>query len=205
MADFQYTTVPGKIKPLLSKIREAGIPSNATSPWLKTLGFKSSNDRSLLNILKYIGFLDGSVPTKNWKDYRGKYHGQVLANAIREGYSELYSVYSDAHTRSPDDLEHVFGTASTAGKQVIDKTVRTFRSLCEAADFSESGIPTPSSAPAADQDLVQQPPPIPNRDQSQLSLHIDIQVHISPDSSTAQIDQIFESMAKHLNKSGSTK
>jgi len=29
-------------------------------------------------------------------------------------------------------------------------------------------------------------------------LHIDIQVHISPDASADQIDKIFESMAKHL-------
>lgn len=30
------------------------------------------------------------------------------------------------------------------------------------------------------------------------SVHIDIQVHISPDASAEQIDKIFESMAKHL-------
>ena len=30
------------------------------------------------------------------------------------------------------------------------------------------------------------------------SLHIDIQIHISPESSADQIDKIFESMAKHL-------
>lgn len=29
-------------------------------------------------------------------------------------------------------------------------------------------------------------------------LHIDVQIHISPDSSSEQIDKIFESMAKHL-------
>jgi len=29
-------------------------------------------------------------------------------------------------------------------------------------------------------------------------LHVDIQIHISPDSSPEQIDKIFESMAKHL-------
>lgn len=33
-------------------------------------------------------------------------------------------------------------------------------------------------------------------------LHIDIQIHISPDASPDQIDQIFASMAKHLYKQG---
>nr|WP_312392277.1 DUF5343 domain-containing protein [Stenotrophomonas geniculata] len=33
-------------------------------------------------------------------------------------------------------------------------------------------------------------------------LHVDIQIHISPDSSAEQIDKIFESMAKHLPLNG---
>jgi len=32
------------------------------------------------------------------------------------------------------------------------------------------------------------------------SLHIDIQIHISPEASAEQIDQIFASMAKHLKE-----
>jgi hypothetical protein len=30
------------------------------------------------------------------------------------------------------------------------------------------------------------------------AIHIDIQIHISPESTAQQIDKIFESMAKHL-------
>jgi len=48
MADFTYTTVPGKIKQLLAKIREVGVPQKVTVQWLKTVGFKSSNDASLI-------------------------------------------------------------------------------------------------------------------------------------------------------------
>ena len=32
------------------------------------------------------------------------------------------------------------------------------------------------------------------------SIHIDVQIHISPESSAEQINQIFESMGKHLGK-----
>lgn len=39
MADFIYTTVPGKIKELLQKIREVGVPPKVTVQWLKTVGF----------------------------------------------------------------------------------------------------------------------------------------------------------------------
>jgi hypothetical protein len=194
MADYQYTTVPGKLKKLLSKIREVGVPSKASIKWLKSIGFKSSNDGTLLTVLKFINFIDSSsVPTEKWKDYRGANHSQVLASAIREGYEDLYTVYPDAHLRGQSEIEHVVSTSSSAGKQVVGKTVRTFQSLCEQADFSASGVPKPpaNSIP---------PKGINIGSQIQPSLHIDIQIHISPDAKPEQIEQIFNSMAKHLYK-----
>jgi hypothetical protein len=98
MADFVYTTVPGKIKLLLNKIREVGVPQKATVQWLKTVGFKSSNDVSLIGILKFIGFTDSSgVPTSKWTQYRGANHKHVLGDAVREGYADLFAVYPDAN------------------------------------------------------------------------------------------------------------
>ena len=137
MADFVYTTVPGKIKPLLSKIREVGVPQKVTVQWLRTVGFTSSNDASLLGILKFIGFTDSSgVPTSKWTQYRGANYKQVLSEAIREGYADLFAVYPDANQRSQGDLDHVFSTSSSGGKQVIAKTVGTFKALAEQAEFS---------------------------------------------------------------------
>src|SRR4051794_29589872 len=120
MAEFVYTTVPGKIKPLLGKLREAGVPQKATVQWLKSVGFTSSNDASLLGILKFIGFTDQSgVPTSKWTQYRGANYKRILGDAIREGYSELFAVYPDADQRSQGELDHVFSTSSTGGKQVV--------------------------------------------------------------------------------------
>lgn len=201
MADFTYTTVPGKIKPLLEKLRQVGVPPKATVQWLKTIGFTSSNDTSLLGVLKTVGLVDGSnVPTGVWSSYRGTTHKKVLGDAIRKGYAELFAVYPDAWQRPNSDLEHVFSTSSTAGQQVIAKTVATFKALSENAAFGE---------------VDQQPPPVvhtgpmhmpvsqqltnPSRPSSPSpSVHIDIQIHISPEANSDQIDQIFKSMAKHL-------
>jgi Family of unknown function (DUF5343) len=60
---------------------------------------------------------------------------QVLGEAIREGYADLFAVYPDANQRSQADLDHVFSTSSSGGKQVIGKTVSTFKALAEQADF----------------------------------------------------------------------
>lgn len=204
MADYPYTTVPGKIKPLLSKIREVGVPSKASTQWLKSIGFKSSNDASLLTALKFIGLVDTSgTPTDAWKNYRGAKHGQVLASAIRQGYSDLFAVYPDANARNTNEIEHVISTTSSAGKQAITKTVRTFQNLCAEGDFTAAGEATPPPPPGAGVALgtpaVGMISPVLAGSGSP-SLHIDIQIHISSDSSPEQIDKIFECMSKHLYK-----
>ena len=201
MGDFNYTTVPGKIKPLLDKIRLVGVPAKAGVQWLKTIGFTSSNDTTLLGILKTVGLADPSgVPTSTWSQYRGAHHKKVIGEAIRVGYAELFAVYPDAWLQSDTEIEHVFSTSSTAGKQVITKTVRTFKALCECAEFAEQtslSMPSgPVHTPVASQRMTHVEHTLATNHSP--SVHIDIQIHISPEASGDQIDQIFKSMAKHL-------
>lgn len=201
MAEFAYTTVAGKIGTLLEKIRTVGVPPRATTQWLKSIGFTSSNDATLIGVLKQVGLADSSgVPSSRWSQFRGRDHKTVLASAIREGYAELFAVYPDAWQRSITDLEHVFSTSSTGGKQVISKTVATFKNLCASAEFSD--LPEEADLVVGDAPLHT---PISSRTASAASaknlnpsVHIDIQVHISADASSDQIDQIFKSMGKHL-------
>jgi hypothetical protein len=204
MSEFTYTTVPGKITPLLEKIRQVGIPPKVTVQWFKTIGFTSSNDSTLLGVLKTIDLVDASgIPTPTWSAYRGVKHKRVLGDAIRKGYAELFAVYPDAWNRASTDLEHVFSTSSSAGKQVINKTVATFKALCDNADF---GGPDEQPAPVVQTGPIHAPianaGPNParalNNSAPSPSVHIDVQIHISPEASPDQIDQIFKSMARHL-------
>jgi len=201
MAEFAYTTVPGKIKALLAKVRETGVPAKVTVQWLKSIGFKSSNDSSLIGVLKFVGLTDPiGAPTSVWTNYRGANHKSVLGDAIRIGYSELFSVYPDADRRAQGELDHVFSTNSTGGKQVIAKTLATFKALAEEAEFADAD--ERSAAPSASAARAQAPPVRGLAGQPGLGLlpglHIDVQVHISPEASPDQVDQIFASMAKHL-------
>lgn len=204
MGDFAYTTVPGKIKPLLEKLRQVGIPQKATVQWLKTVGFKSSNDTGLIGILKVAGLIDPSgVPTSIWSSYRGAHHKKVLGDALRTGYAELFAVYPNAWESPNSDLENVFSTSSTAGKQVIAKTVSTFKALCECAEFSAPSehVAQALTSTALHSPVVQKSANVPigpTSDVRNPSVHIDIQIHISPEASIDQIDQIFKSMSKHL-------
>ena len=171
--------------------------------WLKTVGFTSSNDKSIIGVLKFIGFIDQSgVPTSTWSAFRGARHKAILGGAIRKGYAELYAIYPDAHLRTNIDLTHVFSTSSSAGSQVIGKTVATFKALADEAEFDTSTAAAETFMPSgplhtAPASAVQQTPQS-LQIQAGPALHIDIQIHISPDSTSEQIEKILASMAKHL-------
>ncbi len=199
MGDFVYTTVPGKIGAVLQKIRDSGVPDQAGSKWLKSLGFTSSNDSSLMSVLKFIGFVDGQgTPSQYWRDYRGAHYKKVLANAIRNGYQELFQVYPDAQNRDAGDIAHVVSTRSSAGKQVINKTVSTFFELVKQADFADSREMEDENE-LRETESEETLPSIGNVAEYKVpSVHIDIQIHISPEASAEQIDQVFKSMATHL-------
>ena len=200
MADFPYAAVPNKLSTLLEKIQTVGVPAKADTSWLKTHGFKSSNDPSALRVLEFIGFIDSTKqPTDKWKNYRHKgKSNRVLGAAIKQGYSVLYEDLPEAHQSSDDDLENFFRVHSTAGDQAISRTVKTFQSLCSLVDFNaatDNGANGNAVSASPDAPLVAQPQEM---ESPTPTLHIDFQVHIAADAPPEQIDQIFESMAKHL-------
>lgn len=204
MAKFPYTNVTGKLPAFLDHIRKVKVPDKATQKWLRTIGYTSSNHRTFVKILKYLGFAqqDGAT-TERWRKFRGKKHKKVLAKAIRESYRELYDVHPEAHRVSREKLIHFFRENSESGAQVVKRIVRTFQVLCEEASFEDF-----QEAPAETQqaEASAKKPAESARSQEATQgfqgtapeIHIDVQVHISPDCSADQIDQIFQSMAKHL-------
>lgn len=210
-----YVNVPTKLKEFLIKLRSIGVPDRTTHKWLTSLGYKSNNDRAMLKTLSFIGFTDNSgKPSDTWLAYRGINHKGVLAGAIMKGYADLYKIYPDAHSKDETSLAAFFSTQTTSGKQVIDRTVNTFMALCELADFNDlpvtnitsipvtsglgGGSPAQLNVPNSDPVSSLPAPNISTNSNEKPSLHIDIQIHISPESTADQIDQIFESMAKHL-------
>jgi hypothetical protein len=204
MKEYAYTKVSGKLKEFLEKVRTVGVPPNVTMKWLGTIGYKSSNDRKILSVIRQIGFIDDTNnPTEKWKKFRGANYKKVLAEGIREGYSELYEIYPDAQNCGNDDLESFFTSNSSSGKQVINATINTFKVLCGLADFSSTVIAgTKSTAKIGVP--VSLEANVPNGHTKEMGqdftpkLHIDIQIHISPDTTPQKIEQIFKSMAKHI-------
>ena len=204
MAEFPYVASPNKLKSLLEGIkrRSLGVPTMVNENWLKTIGYKSSNDRSMPKTLEFIGFVDSSKkPTDKWMQFRDRSKsGAVLAGSIRASYSELFQVYPDAHQRSDDELKDFFSPRSSGGEQVVTRTANTFKVLCSLADFSQNQDEEAVPEDRAPEEPTAERPQHPHDTTQSLTptLHIDIQIHIPSDASPEQIDKIFASMAKHL-------
>ncbi len=208
MANYPYAKVPAKLEKFFQKIQVVGVPDKATSTWLKAIGFTSSNDASMIGVLRFIGFVDSSkVPTDAWQAYRDRDKAsQVLAESVHLGYAELFDQFNDAYSRSKDELGNFFRAKSTLGDKATSLMVKTFTALCSLSHFggmSANGVQMPQNGNSKLVPLGESLTPETGEPEPTLpALHLDVQIHISADASPEQIDHIFESMAKHLYSKG---
>src|SRR5437867_2117327 len=126
-------------------IPDAATPTKVMQEYLEAAGFRSKNDRAIIPVLKFIGFLAGDgTTTPDYALLRDKSQGgAVMASHIRKGYSELFGMFPDANNRSNEALRNFFATKTTAGGAALSLIVSTFKTLCETADF---GAPAPALA-----------------------------------------------------------
>jgi len=203
MAEYPYATVVSKIPLLFDKIKSTGQPRKINFSWLKSIGFKSSNDQRLVPLLKAINFVDNNgVPTERWLKFRAD--NKVLAEGIMEGYKELFDVYPDAYNRSKEDLFNFFSTKTTAGNQVINKMVGTFLELCKIADFSNitssdivHDTPSLSKTEKKVSEKVLQRKQLGNLEHG-ITININIQLTVPETTDDEIYDKFFEALKKHL-------
>jgi len=196
MSEIPYTPLTGKIRKYFEKIQEVAIPQNkVNTSWLKTLGFKSGNDGYILGVLKYIGFIDASgIPTEFWKQYKDPTRAKVvMAQAIKQGYKELFDLYPDAFRKDREALYAFFSSKTGKAKSTVNLMVTTFINLCQLADFEQES-------------LVTVPPPKPKETVVSVKpekgiireLHINIQLHLPATNDPTVYDNLFKSLKKHL-------
>jgi len=189
MPAFPYTTVPGSIKPFMEKIRTVRIPEKASRDWLPSVSFKSSNHRTLLTVLKFIGFINQSgSPTELWRAYRGPSHENVLADAVRNSYSAIFSVHVDPWKLSNSELTDFFNSKSSAAEGTISKMVDTFKALCSLSNFS-------SANPAPTVNLTTNDSPVSGLTTDKtINLNINIELPVTDD------DEVYERILKAIRK-----
>lgn len=210
---------------LKQKVPSEMSPSYVSSALNMTPASASAN---VIPALKTFGLIDDAgKPTERAYDWRDdtKY-AEVCLEILDEVYPQELRDLFHASDASFDSVKSWFARTARVGDAAAGKFASTFLMLLKAdlekaknAPVSKAKVPTAgksvnaakpsrSVAAKAGESVTATEPP--NEEQGQHrgsgggespltpKLHIDIQIHISPDSSADQIDKIFASMSKHL-------
>lgn len=134
-----YLTSTKNLESFLETIKNAKAPERFTIKFLEDLGFKSTNDRLLISVLKALDFLDeNSVPTQRYFEYLDdSQSARILAEAIEDAYEDLFRLNKKANEMERSKIVGKLKslTEGKKSKQVYEKMALTFESLVNLADF----------------------------------------------------------------------
>lgn len=213
-----YTTKPGSIDAYFEAMLNAEAPERFSTRFLESLEFKSTNDRNFIGILKELDFIDADgVPKDRYYEFLDRSKAEaVVAEAVREAFSDLFAVNKSAEKLSAEDVRNKLRTLYKGAKKdnVLQRIASTFVALCEYADFSTT--PTPKTQKTTDKDAEKQPEKasergttkqegssdktvtLPESSLSLDSLQYHINIVLPPTRDQAVYDAIFKSLRDHL-------
>ncbi len=201
MTNLPYTKVAGKMKDLLERVGSFGRPEKVTHQWLASVGYKSSNDRSMIPVFKHIGLIDqAGTPTGLWSAFR-RQNAQdkaQIADAVRKAYADLFNVYPDADRKDAEALRDYVRANTNLGVGAQTMCVQTFQALTKFGDFSAAptGIAKETAAtPGSKTGISRQ---VSSSTPGDLSLNITLQLELPATAEADVYDKLFASMRKHL-------
>ncbi len=186
--------------PILDRIKGAGTPPRFTFEFLKAnLGFPSSNDRSVVHVLKALRFLSSDgTPTPRYNEFRDEARsGSALAAGLRDGWSSVFLSDEKAYQKSTSQLTELFKSVTGATEAVAQKMATTFRTLAARASWtevparSEGGLEAPEVTDSAER------PELPQVGKG-LSLHHDVHIHLPATSDLSVYTAIFRALKDEL-------
>lgn len=205
-----WTNKPGAIPEYLEAIRQAEPPERFSVKFLENLGYKSTNDRKFIGILKSLGFLDSDAkPTSRYYEYLDLSRSEaVLAEGIRDAFSDLFAVNRDAHTLDTNSVKNKLKTLYAGSKKttVIGYIANTFSALVKCADFEAADAKAKTSSPKPTASENQQPEPKPqspplakvSRGVSIEGLQYHINIVLPESRDQAVYDAVFRALREHL-------
>lgn len=204
MVKYPYTQNYGRLREFIDGIPGRGIPDKITFQYLNTIGFKSSNDRGIVGVLRFISVItsDG-VPTKEYKELRNRgSRKETMARLVRQAYKTLFETYPDADRQGDEKLKDFFASQTNLGEAAQKHVVNTFKALCEQSDFNRDS--SPSDDLLEDEDLNSGSsiaPPRPNISsvaRTGTDVHINIQIHVPGGEKPEVYEDIFKNMGKYV-------
>ncbi len=214
-----YLITTKNLDSFLNSLLTARAPEVFTQKFLESLEFKSTNDRLFIGMLKGLGFLDSTaVPTERYFKFLDQTQSkQILADAIREAYEDLFSVNTKAYELSQQEVKSKLKTL-TQGKpsdKVLGLMATTFKALVDYAEWNTTSVSKPATPKKVEeknteklsQNPKQEEITTPAEEKGSLKetiktiehqLHYNIQIHLPESRDQAVYDAIFKSLKSHL-------
>ncbi len=209
-----YLITTKNLESFFNSLITAKAPESFTQKFLESLEFKSTNDRLYIGLLKGLGFLDANaVPTERYFKFLDQSQSkQVLADAIKEAYGDLFAVKTKANELSQQEVKNKFRTL-TQGKisdKVLHLMANTFKALVGYAEWDTASKKAEDKKEKNDEQATgtktkDLPPAQEETDEEGMGgklrntqLHYNIQIHLPESRDSAVYDALFKSLKKHL-------
>lgn len=139
-----YLVAIKNLAPFLEALRHAQAPEKIGVKFIEELGFKSTNDRLFIPLLKALHFLDeAGKPTARYHAFLDDTQWKkVLAAGIKDAYQDLFRVNKNAQSLTREQLT---GKIKSVGEGKISSAVlgnmtKTFMELVKLADFKTEAL-----------------------------------------------------------------
>lgn len=203
-----YLNTTKNFEAIMNAVLTARAPERFTGKFLEDLGFKSSNDRLIINVFKALGLLDeNGQPTQRYYDFLDQTQSKaIIAIGVQEAYEDLFNLRVDAQNMTAEEVKNKLKTLTQGqkGDKVIECMGKTFRVLCDYADWSipKAQPNTEAGVALTKENTIQERKELNSslvsNTKSHMDLHYNIQIHLPETTNMAVYDAIFQSLKKHL-------
>ena len=204
----RYLSTVANLEAIMAKVVEGTAPKKFTQAHLKGIGFRSSNDRAVIPLLKDLGFLSPEgAPTARYHAYRDKSRSkEILGEALLDAYPDIFTINENPTHDDRPIIEGKFKSTHNVSDVVAKRQAMTFFALLKLADLEAARRTSPVPSPAEDEGPQQEAadpehtssaPPTPP-EPSALKLRYNIEVHLPPTKDVEVYNAIFKSLREHL-------
>ena len=203
MLTHRYLPSAKNLQAVLEKIVDGTAPAKFTAEHLRGLGFKSSNDRAIIPLLKDLGFLsDDGAPTQRYHEYRDTSRSRaVLGEAIKEAYADLFHIREKPSVTDREAIRGKFKTTHNVSDRLADLQTATFLALLKAADVdAATGKKKARKAIEAEEEAPKTVETTSVESPKSLSLRYNIEIHLPATKDVEVYNAIFKALKTHLGE-----
>jgi hypothetical protein len=201
----RYMVSVKNLPAIMQKVVQGTAPDKFSQAHLNGIGFKSSNDKAVIPLLKDLKFLsEDGTPTKRYHDYRDPSRSkQVMGEALKVAYEDLFHLNARPSDADRSAIEGKFKSFHNTTDNVAQRQAATFLALLKLAALDGT------STTSVDTDLKtetkeKQPKKEKGKDSNRefgaafAGLRYNVEIHLPASKDIEVYNAIFKALKEHL-------